>query len=186
MKAAGVAVCGGNPGIACILGTGSNSIFFDGENWHDSKVGIGYVLGDEGSGAFLGKHLLRDFIYGTLPPELEQYLKETCRLDKDVILENVYKKPSPNRYLAGFAPVLSEFRHTPYVQQLLHFSFTEFFKYGVTTYKNYQNYPVGFVGSIAKHFEEELNRVADEFGCRLGKFVQRPIDDIAEYFISKM
>ncbi len=186
MKAAGIAVCGGKPGIACILGTGSNSILYDGEKWYGSKVGIGYVLGDEGSGAYLGKQLLRDFIYGILPKEMEQYLKDTYRLDKELILENVYKKLSPNRYLAGFGPVLSEFRKTEYVQQLLHFSFSEFFKYGVTSYKNYQQYPVGFVGSIAKYFDVELKQVAGEYGCTLGKFVQKPIDEIADYFINKM
>lgn len=185
MKAAGLAVCGGQPGIACILGTGSNSIFFDGELWHDSKVGIGYVLGDEGSGAYLGKQLLRDFIYGILPPEIGNVLKDEHRLTKDGILENVYKKPSPNRYLAGFAPVLSTFRQTEYVQQLLHGSFTDFFKYGVTPYPDYQQYPVGFVGSIARYFDTELIRVTEAFGCRPGKFVQRPIDDIADYFIDR-
>jgi hypothetical protein len=100
------------------------------------------------------------------------------------VLENVYKRPSPNRYLAGFAPVLSVFRNTSYAQKLLNDSFTEFFKYGVASYANYQQYPVGFVGSIASHFKEELKIVADAFDCTLGKFVQKPIDDIAQYFIS--
>ncbi|MDB5226768.1 MAG: N-acetylglucosamine kinase [Bacteroidota bacterium] len=185
MKAAGIAVTSGAPGIACILGTGSNSILFDGNNWVESKIGMGYVLSDEGSGAFMGKYLLRDFLYEILPAEIQKHLKEEMKLTKSEILEKVYKRPSPNRYLAGFAPVLTIFRDTPYVQHFLAFSFEEFFKYGVATYDNYQRYRVGFVGSIAYNFKDELKIVADKFGCELGKFVKRPIDDIAEYFIAK-
>jgi N-acetylglucosamine kinase-like BadF-type ATPase len=184
MTAAGIAVTSGKPGIACILGTGSNSILFDGNNWIESKIGMGYVLSDEGSGTFLGKYLLRDFLYEVLPQDIYQHLKEEMKLTKSDILEKVYKRPSPNRYLAGFAPVLTTFRNTDYVQKLLRFSFEEFFKYGVSSYENYQQYPLGFVGSIASHFKDELKDVADQFGCTLGKFVQRPIDDIAAYFIN--
>jgi len=186
MKGAAYAVCGNETGIACILGTGSNSIFFDGEKLVESYAGIGYVLGDEASGAYFGKLILRDFLYHLLPHEMESYLLSEYKLEKNTIFQLVYKEASPNRYLAGFAPVLSEFRHLDYTQVLLQRGFTEFFDFHVSCFENYQEYPIGFVGSIANNFKEELQRVADDFECRLGKFVQRPIDDIADYFIRKM
>jgi glucosamine kinase len=186
MKAAAYAICGGEPGIACILGTGSNSIFYDGETLVESYAGIGYILGDEASGAYFGKTILRDFLYHLLPEEMESYLLTEYKLEKNNIFQLVYKEASPNRYLAGFAPVLSEFRETDYAQVVLQKGFTEFFDFHVSCFENFQEYPIGFVGSIANHFKAELKKVADEFECTLGKFVAKPIDDIADYFIAKM
>ncbi len=186
MKAAAYAICGSEPGIACILGTGSNSIFFDGEHLVDSYAGIGYILGDEASGAYFGKIILRDFLYHLLPEEIEQYLLSDHKLEKNTIFQLVYKEASPNRYLASFAPVLSKFRHTDYAQVVLQRGFTEFFDFHVSCFENYQDYTVGFVGSIANCFRLELEKVANDFECRLGKFVVNPIDDIADYFIKKM
>lgn len=186
MKAAAYAICGSQPGIACILGTGSNSIFFDGENLVDSYAGIGYILGDEASGAYFGKIILRDFLYHLLPVEIEEYLLQEFKLEKNTIFQLVYKEASPNRYLASFAPVLSKFRDTDYAQVVLQKGFTEFFDFHITCFEDYQDYPIGFVGSIANEFKTELKRVADDFECTLGKFVTNPIDDIADYFIAKM
>lgn len=185
MKAAAYAICGNEPGIACILGTGSNSIFFDGENLIDSYGGIGYILGDEASGAYFGKQLIRDFLYHLLPGEIEKHLLEKYQLEKNTIFQLVYKEASPNRYLASFAPVFSVFRDTDYVQVSLQRGFTEFFDFHVSCFEHYQDYPIGFVGSIAIAFREEIQKVAEEFECRLGKFVHNPIDDIAQYFIDK-
>lgn len=185
MKAAAYAICGNQAGIACILGTGSNSIFFDGETLVESYAGIGYILGDEASGAYFGKTILRDFLYHLLPEEIEQYLLTDYKLEKNTIFQLVYKEASPNRYLASFAPVLSKFRDTDYAQVVLQKGFTEFFDFHVSCFENFQEYPIGFVGSIANHFKPELEKVANDFECTLGKFVTNPIDDIADYFISK-
>lgn len=185
MKAAAYAICGNQPGIACILGTGSNSIFFDGETLVESYAGIGYILGDEASGAYFGKIILRDFLYHLLPHEMEEYLLSEYKLEKNTIFQLVYKEASPNRYLASFAPVLSKFRETDYAQVVLQKGFTEFFDFHISCFENYQEYPIGFVGSIATTFKPELQKVADDFECTLGKFVTNPIDEIADYFISK-
>lgn len=185
MKAAAYAVCGSEPGIACILGTGSNSIFFDGETLVESYAGIGYILGDEASGAYFGKTILRDFLYHLLPNEIEDYLLSEYKLENNTIFQLVYKEASPNRYLASFAPVLSTFRETDYAQVVLQKGFTEFFDFHVSCFENYQEYPIGFVGSIATIFKPELTKVADEFECTLGKFVTNPIDEIADYFNTK-
>jgi len=183
MKAAAIAICGGEPGIACILGTGSNAVFYDGEEMIESYAGIGYVLGDEASGAYFGKQILRDFLYHLLPEEIEQHLIHEYQLEKNKIFQLVYKEASPNRYLASFAPVLSKFKDTDYVQVTLQRGFTEFFDFHISCFEHYQDYPIGFVGSIAAHFKTELEKVATEFECTLGKFVTNPIDDIADYFI---
>lgn len=185
MKAAAYAICGNEPGIACILGTGSNSIFFDGETLVESYAGIGYILGDEASGAYFGKTILRDFLYHLLPQEIEDYLLSEFKLEKNTIFQLVYKEASPNRYLASFAPVLSKFRDTDYAQVVLQKGITEFFDFHVSCFENYQEYPIGFVGSIANTFKPELEKVAAEFECTLGKFVTQPIDEIADYFIAK-
>ncbi|HNY55714.1 MAG TPA: hypothetical protein PKI86_08810 [Chitinophagales bacterium] len=185
MKAAAYAICGSEPGIACILGTGSNSIFFDGETLVESYAGIGYILGDEASGAYFGKTILRDFLYHLLPQEIEAYLLSEYKLEKNTIFQLVYKEASPNRYLASFAPVLSKFRETDYAQVVLQKGFTEFFDFHVSCFENFQEYPIGFVGSIATTFKPELEKVAAEFECTLGKFVTKPIDEIADYFIAK-
>ena len=95
----------------------------------------------------------------------------------------VYKVASPNRYLASFAPILSKFRETDYAQVVLQQGFTEFFDFHITCFENYQDYPIGFVGSIAKTFRPELERVANDFECTLGKFVSNPIEEVADYFI---
>lgn len=186
MKAAAYAVCGKEPGIACILGTGSNSIFFDGNNLVESYAGIGYILGDEASGAYFGKTILRDFLYHLLPEEIEQHLLKEYKLEKNTIFQLVYKDASPNRYLASFAPVLSLFRNTDYAQVVLQRGFTEFFDFHVSCFQDFQTYKIGFVGSIATQFQLELQKVADDFECTLGKFVSNPIDDIADYFIAKL
>ena len=185
MKAAAYAICGSTPGIACILGTGSNSIFFDGETLVESYAGIGYILGDEAGGAYFGKTILRDFLYHLLPQEIEQHLLTEYKLEKNTIFQLVYKEASPNRYLASFAPVLSKFRETDYVQVVLQRGFTEFFDFHVSCFENYQDFPIGFVGSIANSFKPELEKVALEFECTLGKFVTNPIDEIADYFIKE-
>jgi N-acetylglucosamine kinase-like BadF-type ATPase len=186
MIGAGIAICGEQEGIACILGTGSNSIYFDGQQWHTSNAGIGFILGDEGSGAYFGKLILRDFLYQKLPPEIETELKEKYHVEKNEIFHRTYKAMSPNRYLASFAPILSAFRDTDYVQLLLQEGFTAFFDYHISCFSNYQKIPVGFVGSIATNFKTEIEKVAWNFDVQLGKFVSKPIDEVAHYYIEKI
>ena len=128
---------------------------------------------------------MRDFLYHLLPEEIEQHLLKEYKLEKNTIFQLVYKEASPNRYLASFAPVLSKFRHTDYAQVVLQQGFTEFFDFHVSCFEHYQDFPIGFVGSIANAFQEEIKKVADDFECTLGKFVLNPIDDIANYFIAK-
>lgn len=185
MNGAVIAACKGQPGFACIIGTGSNAVLFDGEKIVEPKgfLGIGYILGDEASGAYLGRILLRDFLYKIMPEEMQDYLKTHYHLHKDDILEHVYKKPNANTYMAGFTKILTPFRETEYVQYLLRYAFSEFFKYNILSFDNYQAYPVNFIGSIALHFEKELRATAETFNVRIGTITNKPVDSIVDFFV---
>jgi N-acetylglucosamine kinase-like BadF-type ATPase len=185
MNAAAYSTCGGKPGIACILGTGSNSCVFDGKKILEDgpTLGLGYILGDEGSGSWFGKKLLSRFLYKELPPETSKILKEVYGLEKNLIYENVYQKPHANVYLASFAKVMNESPDTGYMDKLAEEGFTEFFEHNIKCYENYQQYPVHFVGSIAHHFKPALQRVADMYGCTLGVVEQKPIYRLLEYHL---
>jgi len=180
-----IALCGDSPGFACILGTGSNSVFFDGKIQVKKVPSLGWVLGDEGSGAWFGKRLLRDYCYGLLPNEISIYLENDRQLSKESVLESVYKLPNPNRYLAGFMPVLDVFKNQDYVQKLLKEGFDDFIKYHIACYENYGDFQANFVGSIALYFREELTASCRQAGVIPNKFVQRPVEHIAAYLIQK-
>ncbi|MFN8299879.1 MAG: hypothetical protein U0T75_12290 [Chitinophagales bacterium] len=175
LKAAAIATYTGVPGIACILGTGSNSCLFDGKEIYEEVPALGYLLGDEGSGAYFGKRLLAAFCYHELPDATMSMLKEQYGLEKEKIFEAVYKKPNANVYLASFAKVLGDSPDRDYMSKLAAEGFTEFFQHHVCCYKNYQQYPVHFVGSIAHFFKAELEQVAAKFGCELGIVDRNPV-----------
>lgn len=175
------ALCGREPGIVCILGTGSNSCFYDGKILVDNVPPCGYILGDEGSGAVLGRKLLSAFLKRGLSPTLNEKLVEKYRLTKEIILERVYKKPFPNRYLAGFTIFLKEYIEEPSIMQLVQNSFGEFLDNNVCRYENHRSFPVHFTGSIAYHFQDLLRIALEKRGLKLGKILQAPANDLAEF-----
>jgi glucosamine kinase len=183
MTAAALATCGDKPGIACILGTGSNSCVFDGEKVLEDgpTLGLGYILGDEGSGSYFGKKLLARFLYKELPEATTAILRDDYGLEKNKIYDAVYRKPHANVYLAGFAQVMTDSPDREYMERLAEEGFTEFFEHNVKCYENYQQYPVHFVGSIAFHFKPALQKVADKFGCKLGVVDKNPVYRLLEY-----
>lgn len=187
MNAAAFATCSGKPGIACILGTGSNSCVYDGENVLEDgpTLGLGYILGDEGSGAWFGKKLLSRFLYKELPEATATLLRDKYGLEKNKIYDSVYKKPHANVYLASFAVVLTESPDKEYMQQLAEEGFTEFFEHNVRCHPNYQQYPVHFVGSIAFHFQPVLAKVAAKYGCQLGVVDKNPVFRLLDYHLAK-
>ncbi len=187
MMAAVIASCGDRAGFAAILGTGSNAVFFDGKEIIEPKgsLGIGYILGDEGSGAYIGKIVLRDFLYKALPYSMQLHFEEKLELTKDIVLQNVYKEPNANTYMASVAKEIHVFKHLPYVQDLLTGVFTDFFKYNIAIYDEHQSFPVNFIGSIAVHYEEQLRAAAQPFGIQTGKIISRPIGHIVSYFLIK-
>lgn len=185
MNAAAYATCGNQPGIACILGTGSNSCLFDGQKiaTDGPTLGLGYILGDEGSGAYFGKKLLARFLYQELPAATHRMLQHDYRLEKNAIYEAVYQKPHANVYLAGFARVMTDSPDTTYMMQLAEEGFDEFFKHNVCCYNSYQQLPVHFVGSIAFHFLPALQKVAARYGAHLGVVEKNPVYRLLQYHL---
>lgn len=185
MMGAIYATCGDEAGFVGILGTGSNAVFYDGKSIVEPKgsLGIGYILGDEGSGASIGKILLRDFLYQAMPEEILQHFRENLKLTKDVVLDKVYKQPNANTFLASMVKEVAIFRETDYVQDVLRQVFIDFFLYNIQIYPQHKTHPVHFVGSIAAHFEKELKSVAESMNLQIGKIVQKPIDDMVAYYM---
>ncbi|MEF9986430.1 MAG: ATPase [Bacteroidales bacterium] len=178
--AAARALCGHKEGIACILGTGSNSCFYDGNNVVKNVKAGGFILGDEASGGVLGRKLISDYIKGLLPKEIEMEFNKRYQLDYMKVVEMVYKQSMPNRFLASFSPFISEFRENPHIDRMLRGSFDEFFKRNILQY-DYKKYDVNFVGSIAYYYKNILKDVAAYNDIRIGKIIKSPIDGLVEY-----
>jgi N-acetylglucosamine kinase-like BadF-type ATPase len=178
--AAARALCGHKPGIACILGTGSNSCMYDGKDIVKNVRAGGFILGDEASGGYLGKRLISDFIKGLLPKEIEDVFVERYGLDYMAIVQKVYRESLPSRFLASFSPFLNEFKEHPYIHNLLRSSFDEFFKRNIVHY-DYQNNDVNFVGSIAYYYRPIIEESAAAQGMKVGKIIKSPIDGLVEY-----
>ncbi|MFT4662703.1 MAG: glucosamine kinase [Patiriisocius sp.] len=181
--ASALATYSGEPGISCILGTGSNSCYFDGENIKEEVPALGYVMGDEGSGSYFGKNLLRDFLYKKMPKDLAQTFQEKYSLDKDEILENVLSKPFANVYMASFSHFMYDIRDTDYISGLIKSGFKEFLTYHVQCFADYQKLPVHFIGSISHFYEKELREVADGMDINVGTIIQKPISGLVNYHI---
>jgi len=170
---------GNKAGIACILGTGSNSCYYDGKNIIENVSPLGFILGDEGSGAVLSKTLVADCLKKQLPEHLCQQFLTKYDLAPAIVLENVYKKPFPNRYLAQFTPFISENIHEPAIQQIVYNGFLNFFKRNVSHYP--QNLEIGFVGSVAYYFSDILKKVAVENDYKIASIVKNPMNGLIAY-----
>ena len=182
--AAARALCGHKPGIACILGTGSNSCFYDGEGIAQNVRAGGFILGDEASGAYLGKRLISDFIKGLLPTPIEKEFTKRYGLDYMAIVQKVYREPMPSRFLASFSPFIAEFKNHPHIANLLKSSFEEFLRRNIVHY-DYKKYPVNFVGSVAYYYKDILEKAVAAAGMRMGIILKAPIDGLVEYHKNK-
>lgn len=180
MLGAARALCGRSEGVACVLGTGSNSCLYNGKDIVDQVPSLGYILGDEGSSAALGRRLISDCLKRQLPEVVCKEFMERYSLTKDIIIENVYRKPLPSRYIAGFAPFLYEKRNVPEVHKLLIQCFSEFFTRNVLNYHK-PWLPVHFVGSLANSFSAELSQTADSLGMTIGTIEASPMRGLVEY-----
>lgn len=180
LLAAAHALCGHQPGIACILGTGSNSCFYDGQHIKANVSPLGFILGDEGSGASLGKLLIGNLLKNQLPAGMKEEFLEEYRLTPSEIVERVYRKPFPNRFLAAFSPFLARHLKEPGIQQLILESFKAFLQRNVMQY-DYRHHPAHFTGSIAYFYQELLQQAAEECGVRIGTITRSPIEGLAAY-----
>ncbi|QHS60330.1 N-acetylglucosamine kinase [Chitinophaga agri] len=175
------ALCGKEPGIASILGTGSNSCFFDGTAVKKNNPGLGYVLGDEGSGAFLGRKLLQLYLYNSFDEELKARFDAQYNTNHEEILENVYRKPLPNRYLAGFAKFLGENRGHYLIENILEDSLNEFFFNHIYKYSESWTHPLHFTGSIAWYFQDILKELCELYELQMGRILRSPMDGLIAY-----
>lgn len=174
------ALCGREEGIACVLGTGSNSCLYNGKEITSNIPPLGYILGDEGSSAVLGRRLVGDCLKRQLPEAIcDEFLKE-YGLTQEIILEKVYRQPLANRFLASLTPFLSKHKEVPEIHNLLVESFVAFFVRNVKQYRR-PWLPIHFVGSIANAFSSELKEAAESLGMELGTIMQSPMEGLIKY-----
>lgn len=176
----------GTPAITCILGTGSNSCYFDGSEVSEELPSLAYILGDEGSGSWFGKQLLRAFFYKQLPEEIRaDFISEFGEEETQVnyVNKRVYKGDGPNVYLASFTQFIGKYKNHPMVEGWLVDGFEEFIKIHVECFSNCKTVPVHFIGSIAFHFNDALKKACKNRGVQMGNLVRKPIDGLAKYHL---
>ncbi|MBX3239750.1 MAG: N-acetylglucosamine kinase [Chitinophagaceae bacterium] len=181
VMAAAKALYGNGKGVACILGTGSSSCYYNGKKITDNRPGLGYVLGDEGSGAYLGKKVVQYFLYQTFDGELMDAFRQKFNIDKNGILENVYKKPLANRYLASFASFLSEHRGHYMIENILEDGINDFFFHHICKFKEAWTLPVSFVGGISHYFKDVILELCHAYEFTPGKILKNPMEGLVEY-----
>jgi N-acetylglucosamine kinase-like BadF-type ATPase len=174
-------VCGHDKGIVSILGTGSNSCYYNGKRVVKNSPGLGYVLGDEGSGAYLGKRVIQHFLYQTFDPDLMDRFSAKYKTDITEILETVYKKPLANRYLAGFTGFLIENRGHFMIENIIEDGFNDFFFNHIYKYRESWTLPIHFVGSVAFGFKDVLKELCEAYELQLGKVIKTPMDGLIEF-----
>lgn len=185
LLAAAHSLCQDKPGFACILGTGSNSCYYNGSEIVDNVSPLGFILGDEGSGAVMGKKLIGDILKKQLPQLLINDFFETYHASPAEILENVYKKPFPSRYLAGYTKFLSKNIKHPEIENIVLSSFREFITRNLLQYPEINRTPIHFTGSIAFHFEVQLRKVIEEQHLILGNIERAPMSGLVKYHNNK-
>src|SRR6056300_1558590 len=173
----------GVPAITCILGTGSNSCYFDGESVSEEVPALAYVLGVEGSASFIGKRLVSDFLYKRLPAEMAEDFYLTYQLDKDEIITSVYSKPNANVYLASFSRFAGKHMEHPYVKMIVREGFEKFADIHIGCFANATEVPVHFVGSVGAIFHEILEEVLAERGFRKGQILRKPGGGLIKYHL---
>lgn len=167
--------------IICILGTGSNCSYFDGEELHQKVQSLGYIAMDDCSGNRFGRDLIRAYYFNKMPANLSKKFEEEYNLDPDVIKHNLYKEPNPNAYLATFAKFLIQHKDDSFIKGLIIDAMQVFVENYITQYENAHEVPVHFVGSIAFYLKAELAEVLSKNGLKLGNVLRRPIDGLIEY-----
>jgi glucosamine kinase len=181
LLAAARALCGHEPGIACIMGTGSNSCLYDGEKIIDNVANLGWILADEGSGAYIGRILLVDYLRKKMPAHLSALFKERYPFTREEFLEKVYQEEKPSAFLGSFTKFIFHHLKEPYCYNLVYKSFEEFYVNNVMQYANYQNLKVHFTGSIAFYFSDILRQVANDKGITVKNILEGPIAGLTLY-----
>ena len=179
------ALCGRNKGIVVNLGTGSFSAYYNGRKIIRKSPGLGYVLGDEGSGAYLGKKVLQHYLYQTFDTEMRNKFEKKYQITASEILESVYKKPLPNRYIASFTMFLSENRGHYMIDNIIEDGLRDFFRVHLTIYPETGKIPIFFTGSVAFGFQDILKELCRDFGWETGRFIAKPMEGLIAYHKNK-
>jgi len=175
------ALFGREQGIACILGTGCNSCFYDGQNVFANVPSLGYLFGDEGAGSYLGKKLIGKYLKKQLPGDLTFIFDETYAYTLENILTALYKKPFPNRFLASFSLFIKDNIEHPYIHDLVYDSFIDFFEDHITAYDNYLSHQIGFVGSIAFYYRDILKKAMTSKSLTIHRIMLNPLEGLIDY-----
>ena len=183
LTAAAYAAYNGKPAIVCILGTGSNSCFFDGEKIRVDLPSLGFLIGDEGSGSALGKHLLRRFFMKKLSQDLEQDFRDTYHLTIEEAIRSMYHNPRANAYLGEYNKFIAERKKHPYFQNMVFDELKNFLDYQVLPYPEAGEVEINFIGYIAYIYEDILRAAAAELNLTIGKVVQKPIDSLVDFHL---
>jgi len=183
LLAAAYAAYNGKPAIVCILGTGSNSCYFDGKDIKIEFPSLGFLMGDEGSGSAIGKQLVRRYFMKKLPEDLHTEFEQNYGLKIEDALKNMYHSSRPNAWLADFNRFVIERKNHPYFKTMVYEEMKNFFEYQVVPYKESKDAEINFIGSIAYYYEDTLRSVAEEFHLNLGHVVQKPIESLVDYHI---
>lgn len=172
-----------NPGVACILGTGSNTTLYDGCNLIDNVPPLGFILGDEGSGTALGKRLIGDVFKRIAPEEIRNKFFEETELTKEIVIEKVYRGETPNKFLASVVPFIKQNLDNRYIKEMTKEVFDDFFERNLMQYEGIKELPVNFAGSIAYHFQDMIREVATSKGLHIGDIEAKPMNKLIEYHI---
>jgi len=186
LVAAAYSLYQGKPLISCILGTGSNSGYFDGNQVDEEVPALGFILGDEASGCDIGKQFIKDFLYKKLPPDLYEKFLTEFGLGWCEIRPEVYNATHANVYLSSFMPFIVEHRSSEHIQQIVNKSIQAFIEIHIKSYPQYRDVEVGFVGSIAYLFQDNLNSELEKAGCMVGRIIQGPVDHLVDYHLDQM
>ena len=181
IAAAAHATCGNKKGITCILGTGSNVCYFDGKKIVKSRPGLGYALGDEGSGAYLGKKVLQYYFYDVFYTDIKNEFEKAYPFDKSEILDNIYKKPLANRYLASFSKFLSAHRGDVMIENIIEDGLNDFFFLHLSRMKEARNLPVHFVGGVSFAFKDVLLNLCANYNFTSGLIIEKPMKRLVKF-----
>jgi N-acetylglucosamine kinase-like BadF-type ATPase len=185
LLAAARALCGRKEGIAAIMGTGSNSCYYNGQKIVSNVTSLGYILGDEGSGAYIGKHFIRDYLNKEVPENIATNFQNEYKLSDEAILNAVYKQTMPSRFLASFSKFINQHKQEPYFIELVNNNFEMFFNKHICKYEQHKTVALSCVGSVAYHYKETLREVADKKGVKIDRILESPIEDLSLFHRSE-
>lgn len=178
------AACEDHEGVVCILGTGSNSCYYDGSQLHTHHPSLGFILGDEGSGTHLGRKVLRYFFYQTFDSDLSVAFENKYGKELVPILDRIYKGSAPNQYLASFAEFLAEHRGHYMVENIIEDSLVAFHENHILKYREAWQNPIHFVGSIAYEFQDKIRELQADYGLTTGRIIRTPMPELIKYHSS--